>query len=133
MLCNQGELRGYQTEKKKPEKEEKGEEESKPKNQGKLILDATCAPADIRYPNDLGILNKDREQTEENIDWLYENTKDKFPKKPKTYREQARKAYLEVATRRRQSQKQRRKDIKKKLQYIKRNFANIAQLIAVGA
>ncbi len=26
-------------------------EEGKPKNQGKLILDATCAPGDISYPS----------------------------------------------------------------------------------
>jgi hypothetical protein len=70
------------------------------------MVDATCGPADIRYPNDLGILNQAREQTEEIIDSLYEPIKDKFPKKPKTYREQARKAYLEVAKRRRPSQKQ---------------------------
>jgi len=44
---------------------------SEPKNQGKLILDATCAPADIKYPNDLGILNQAREQTETIIDALH--------------------------------------------------------------
>jgi hypothetical protein len=53
MVSNQGGLSGFQRGEKKPEKEEKGEEESEPKNQGKLILDATCVPADIRYPNDL--------------------------------------------------------------------------------
>jgi hypothetical protein len=94
MVSNQGELTGFHRGEKKPEKEEKGEEKSEPKNQGKLIVDATCAPADIRYPNDLGILNQAREQTEEIIDSLYEPIKDKFPKKPKNYREQARKAYL---------------------------------------
>ncbi|NCR07360.1 MAG: IS5/IS1182 family transposase, partial [Microcystis aeruginosa LG13-11] len=79
MVINQGGLSGFQRGEKKPEKEEKGEEESEPKNQGKLILDATGAPADIRYPNDLGILNQAREQTEEIIDSLYEPIKDKFP------------------------------------------------------
>ncbi len=34
-------------------KNESGKVESL-KNQGKLILDATAAPADITYPNDLG-------------------------------------------------------------------------------
>jgi transposase, IS5 family len=43
---------------------------SEQKNHGKLILDATCAPADIRYPNDLGLLNQAREQTERIIDGL---------------------------------------------------------------
>jgi len=34
-----------------------------PKNQGKLILDATCAPADISYPTDLKLLNQARQHT----------------------------------------------------------------------
>jgi hypothetical protein len=38
-----------------------------------------------------------------------------------------------VAKRRSPSQKQRRKAIKKQLQYIKRNLAHIEQLMAVGA
>jgi hypothetical protein len=49
-----------------------------------FILDATCAPADISYPNDLKILNEAREQTEEIIDSLYEPIKDKFNEKPRT-------------------------------------------------
>ena len=40
------------------------------KNKGKLILDATCAPADIRYPTDISLLNEARENTEEIIDIL---------------------------------------------------------------
>ena len=32
------------------------------KNAGKLISDATCAPADIKYPTDLGLLNDARER-----------------------------------------------------------------------
>lgn len=40
--------------KKKTEKSEINEV----KNRGQLILDATCAPSDISYPTDLGLLNK---------------------------------------------------------------------------
>jgi hypothetical protein len=29
------------------------------------LLDATCTPADIKYPTDIGILNEAREKTEE--------------------------------------------------------------------
>jgi hypothetical protein len=35
------------------------------------LLDATCTPADIKYPTDVGILNKAREKTEKIIDKLY--------------------------------------------------------------
>jgi transposase, IS5 family len=38
--------------------EEPKEEDNTPKNRGKLILDATCAPADISYPTDLELLNQ---------------------------------------------------------------------------
>ena len=51
--------------------DKKSSDISEPKNQGKLILDATSAPADIKYPNDLGILNQAREQTETIIDALH--------------------------------------------------------------
>lgn len=31
-------------------------------NRGNLLLDATCVPADIRFPTDLGVLNESREK-----------------------------------------------------------------------
>lgn len=43
-------------------------EDHPPKNRGKLILDATCAPGDISYPTDLNLLNQARKQTERIID-----------------------------------------------------------------
>ena len=64
MVKNQTEVQGEEVEK-------KSSDLSEPKKQGKLILDATCAPADIKYPNDLGILNQAREQTETIIDALH--------------------------------------------------------------
>jgi hypothetical protein len=47
-----------------PEKKLKDEEKSPRKNRGKLILDASCVPADISYPTDLNLLNQARKQTE---------------------------------------------------------------------
>lgn len=109
---------------------ETAEEGSQRKNRGKLIADATCAPADITYPTDLKILNKAREQTEKIIDSLHRSRQDKSEKKPRTYRKTARKDYLEVAKQRRPSRQKRRKAIKKQLQYIKRNLGYIDQIIA---
>ncbi len=57
------------------EVEKKSSDWSEPKNQGKLILDATCAPADLKYPTDLGLLNQARENTEKIIDSLHNQTK----------------------------------------------------------
>jgi len=111
--------------KKKSSEENKNSEQT---NQGKLIVDATCVPADISYPNDLGLLNQVREHTEKVIDILYNSVEDESKKKPKTYRNIARKDYLEVSKKRRATKKQRQKGIKKQLQYIKRNLAHISLL-----
>ena len=103
------------------------------KNRGKLILDATAAPADITHPNDLGILNQTRKQSEKILDSLHQNRKNKLDKKPRTYRKKARKDYLKVAKKRRGSRKERTEAIAKQLQYIKRNLSHIEKLINSGA
>lgn len=66
----------------------------KSENRGTLILDATCCPADIHYPTDVGLLNHARELVEKMIDLLYPAARDLYPEKPRTYRQQARKRYL---------------------------------------
>ncbi|MGC8001120.1 IS5/IS1182 family transposase, partial [Salmonella enterica] len=68
-------------------------------NRGKLLLDATCAPADIAYPTDLRLLNEAREKLEGIIDTLHEPYRGQ-QRKPRTYRKKARKAYLSVAKQR---------------------------------
>ena len=98
-----------------------------------MILDATCAPSDISDPTDLGLLNQARKHTEKIIDLLYKQIKEKLDRKPRTYREIARKEYLRVAKKRRVSRDKRRKAIKKQLQYIKRNLYHIEQIITLGA
>jgi len=67
------------------------------------------------------------------VDILYETVREKVKKKPKTYRDLARKEYLKVAKKRRPRTKERRKAIKKQLQYLKRNINHIEQLTKVGA
>ena len=117
----------------KPEKKKDSDAKNESQNRGKLLVDATCAPADITYPTDLGLLNLARVHTEKIIDILYKSLKDKAKKKPRTYRNLARKDYLAVAKQRRPTQNKKRQAIKKQLQYIKRNLAHIGQLIESGA
>jgi len=69
-------------------------EDEESNHQGKLILDATVAPQAIRYPTDLSLLNEAREFSEQIIDTLYPKTG--LTKKPRTYREKARKAFLAI-------------------------------------
>lgn len=96
--------------------------------QGKLILDATVAPQAIRYPTDLSLLNEAREFSEQIIDVLYPETDRK--KKPRTYRQKARKAYLAIVKQRRPGGKTRRRGIKQQLQYLRRNLKHIERLLA---
>jgi transposase, IS5 family len=63
-----------------------------PTHQGKMIIDATACPQDIRYPTDLHLLNDAREKSEDLIDFLYSLSIN--IKKPRTYREKARKVFL---------------------------------------
>ena len=117
----------------KPEKKKDSDAKNESPNRGKLIIDATCAPADISYPTDLGLLNRARVHTEKILDILYKQVKEKIHKKPITYRNLARKDYLLIAKQRRLTRNKRRQAIKKQLQYIKRNLAHIQQLIDLSA
>ncbi|WP_009546165.1 IS5-like element ISCysp18 family transposase [Crocosphaera subtropica] len=117
------------SEKKGVEEEETGER----KNKGKLILDATCAPGDIKYPTDLEILNQGRKATEQIIDTLYKSIKGKLKKKPRTYRNIARIEYLRIVKNRRSTKKERREAIRKQLKYIEKNLVSIEKLILEGA
>lgn len=114
-------------------KDENGDDSDEPPNQGQLILDASCAPADIRYPTDLSLLNEAREQTEKIVDVLYRQVKDQLARKPRTYRREARQAYLQVAKKRKVSQTVIRKAIRRQLGYLQRNLAHIDRFIELGA
>jgi hypothetical protein len=101
--------------------------DSAPKNQGQLILDATVAPADIKYPTDLDLLNTARQQSERLIDILWDPGPDKV--KPRTYRRRARQDYLALARQRRKDPKKLRKAIRKQLNYTNRNVKTINDLL----
>jgi len=111
----------------KPDVAEKTEATTEPTNKGKLLVDATCAPADIQYPCDLSLLNEAREKTELIIDILHKSLRKK-EKKVRTYRIQARKEYLKVSKKRKKSEREIRKAIRKQLGYVKRNLAYINEI-----
>lgn len=95
-------------------------------NQGSLILDATCAPADIRYPNDLSLLNEAREKLDEMIDTL---CKVQGEKRPRTYRKVARKEFLSVARQKKPHLRKIRKAIGKQLRFVARNLRFVDSLV----
>ena len=94
-----------------------------------MIVDATCAPSDIRYPTDISLLNEGRENAESFIDFLYENYKQLFIKKPRDYREVARKDFLSYTKKRRPGAKVRRKALRKQLCYLNRDIRYIDEFI----
>jgi len=96
---------------------------------GTLILDATCAPSDIKYPTDLGLLNEAREKLEAMVDALHEPQIGRR-KKPRTYRVKARKDYLAVTQQKQPNIKKIRKAIGKQLRYVGRDLAIIKSMIA---
>ena len=100
-------------------------------NQGKLIVDATCTPADIAYPTDLSLLNEAREKTEAMIDRMHEPFIG-VRLKPRTYRQQARKAYLAVAKQKKPGARKIRKAIGKQLRYLRRNLGHIDRMVEEG-
>lgn len=98
-------------------------------NGGTLIVDATCAPSDIRYPTDTSLLNEARVNSEKIIDLLHEPG---HGEKPRTYRRRARKEYAQFVRARKPGQKKIRKCIKKQLGYLNRNLDTIDRMLAEG-
>lgn len=99
--------------------ESKTEPEQAPKNKGTLMLDATCAPSNIRYPQDFSLLNEVREKLETII---IRFCKSYGFSRPRMYRRQARKNYLALAKAKKRSTKKIRATIRKQLAYIKRDI-----------
>ena len=75
-------------------------------------MDATCAPSNIRYPQDVSLLNEARENAEKLLDVHHDPTDGK---KPRSYRKCARKDYLKYVRCRKHTAKMTRKAISKQL------------------
>lgn len=95
-----------------------------PANGGTMIVDATCAPSQIRFPQDTALLNEARENTEAIIDALH------IPgsQKPRTYRKRAHKDYLKLARCRKPGAKKIRQCIGQQLRYLRRNLNTIEKM-----
>jgi hypothetical protein len=96
---------------------------------GKLLIDATCAPADITYPTDLKLLDHGRRLTEQIIDILHEPYAGSR-RKPRTYRRNARRDFVCAAKNKKLSRRKRRTAVGKQLRYLRRNLKHIARFVA---
>lgn len=104
----------------------KAESKQAPKNKGTLMLDATCAPSNIRYPQGFSLLNEAREKLEIIII--------RFCKsygfwRPRMYCRQDRKNYLALRKQKRSTRKI-RATIRKQLAYIKRDIKYLENYMA---
>ena len=99
---------------------------SEPENEGTLILDATCAPQNIAFPQDINLLNEARENLESMIDQICDEYN--FYK-PRMYREKAREAYLALAKCRKRTSKRIRKAIGQQLRFISRDLGYIDMFV----
>jgi len=108
-----------------PPKKDQTEEQYS--NKGRLQIDATVADQYIKYPNDLDLVNKAREESEKLIDYLYKILQPAV--KPRTYRKVARKRYLLVAKKKMKTTMEIRKAIRYLLNTLNRNLKSINKML----
>ena len=100
-------------------------------HEGKVIMDATVAPADIKYPTDIDLLNKSREHLETAIDiiWpLVPHEGHKLPYHPK----KARKSYLKLSKAKRWTKTKVSRGISDQLHYIDLACKRFYQLLRMN-
>ena len=98
-------------------------------NSGTLILDATCAPSNIRYPQDFSLLNEAREKLEKIIRRFHD---DYGLALPRMYNRVARKKYLNLAKSKKRSAKKIRKVIRFMLNCISRDNSYLEGFMSEG-
>ena len=129
MACNEVFL---STAKPTPEHQEDDikDKENENENAGTAILDATCSPSNIKYPQDFELLNDAREKLEEIIDYFH-NLYHPWPK-PRTYRKVARKSYLALAKAKKRTAKKIRMEIRRQLEHVRRDLGYLAAYMGEG-
>ncbi len=98
-------------------------------NKGTLILDATCAPVNIRYPQDVSLLNEAREKLETII---YRFHKSYGLELPRRYVKRARKDYLAFAKCKKRTAEKIRKALRQQLAYVRRDIGYLDDFMSDG-
>ena len=106
-----------------------GEQESlQLRREGRLVVDATCAPADIPYPADTKLLNAAREQSESLIDELHKSRHGNSLK-PRMQRRKLRRQWLEFIKLKKPPSKRIRKFKRVLLGRLQRNLGHLEALL----
>ena len=98
-------------------------------NTGTLILDATCAPVNIRFPQDFSLLNEGRKDLEDIINRLCH---DYGFSKPRTYVRTIQKEATNLSKSKKKTDKAIRHVIRLELNAVKRNLMYIDSFLACG-
>ena len=98
-------------------------------NAGTQILDATCAPSNVCYPQDYSLLNEARTKLEKMIDYFCETY---GIRKPRTYRRIARKDYLDLAKAKKPGTKRIRATVRRMLGYVRRDIGYLEGFMSEG-
>lgn len=98
-------------------------------NKGTLIIDATCSPSNIRFPQDFSLLDEARTKLE-NI--IFRFCRDYNLKRPQTYRRIARKVYLALSKTKKRSARKIRKTIRKELSFVRRDRGYLESFLTQG-
>ncbi len=83
-----------------------------------MLTDATVFPENIKYPNEIGLLNDTRR-------WLVDNTKclgEKVGRQYRTYCRKAKAVYLKFSKKRKKTKKDKNNTKRQMLQYVRRNI-----------
>ena len=98
------------------------EEYDTSQNSGTLIIDATCAPQNIKYPQDINLLNEAREKLEKLIKKI---CKEQNWYVPRMYCKNARKDYLALAKCKKRPAQKIKAAIRKQLNYVYRDLGYV--------
>lgn len=98
-------------------------------NSGTMIADVTCDPSDIRFPQDVALLDEACENAEQIIDAPKEQSNEK---KPRTYRKKAHIDNLKYMRSRKRTEKKICEAIRKQFQYFHRDLSIIESMLKSG-
>jgi len=97
-------------------------------HKGKLTLDATVAPSDIRYPSDVSLLDECRETLETYIDALWEDSEKEGHKTPYN-RHNAHKKYINFIKKKKKSKATIQAALNAQLNYVEMAIQQVIALI----
>lgn len=93
-----------------------------------MLVDGTVIPENVKYPNDVGLMNDVREWLVKRIQWLGQDVGRKY----RTYCRKARQVYLNFAKSKRKTKRQIKRAKRQMLQFVRRNLKQLEEVLQVA-